>query len=83
MTAAITDAAWWKGDPRKTPPQRSTGMRRNSYLVPMADGTRLAAHVFLPDGVPDGERLPTVMSITPCSKAAVIGAPGWITRKTR
>ena len=51
MTMPISDAAWWRGDPRRTPTKRFTGTRRNSYLVPMADGTRIAAHVFLPKGL--------------------------------
>jgi uncharacterized protein len=65
MTQSITDAAWWAGDQRRTPQKRFGGMRRNSYLVPMSDGTRIAAHVFLPEGLRADVRLPTVMSITP------------------
>ena len=40
------------------------GVERRSLYVPMPDGTRLAADVFLPEQLPAGRRLPTVLVST-------------------
>jgi predicted acyl esterase len=35
-----------------------------SFYLPMRDGVRIAVDVVLPDGVPEGRRIPTVLNMT-------------------
>lgn len=61
----ITDAPWWRGSPEHTPPAPYPGAVRTSRYIALRDGTRLAADVCLPDGLPDDARIPTLISFTP------------------
>jgi putative CocE/NonD family hydrolase len=60
-----SDAHWWAGRPDATPEKRFSGCVRRSLHVPARDGTRLAIDVYLPEGLPPGERVPTILVPTP------------------
>ena len=60
-----TDAAWWAGDPVRSPVSRFEGAERSSCYVPMSDGTRIAIDIYLPKGLRGGDRVPTIIVITP------------------
>jgi len=62
---ATTDAAWWAGQPEATPAKRFSGCTRRSLHVPTRDGTRIAVDVYLPAGLPQHERVPTILVPTP------------------
>ena len=52
-----------------------------SLYIPARDGTRLAADVYLPKGLPRGERIPTILEQTRYWRAMELRAPlGWIFR---
>jgi putative CocE/NonD family hydrolase len=57
---AITDVAAW---PQPRPAFQE--FERSSHYVPMRDGVRLAADVYLPRPLPEGHRLPSVLVLTP------------------
>ena len=61
----ITDAAWWRDDPEREPSPTFSGTTRTSLYVAAQDGTRIAVHLHLPPGLPEGERVPTVLIMTP------------------
>ena len=46
-----------------------------SVYVPMRDGVRIALEIVLPDGIPDGTRLPTILSMTRYWRAEEGGGP--------
>jgi putative CocE/NonD family hydrolase len=60
-----TDAAWWHGSPTATPARLYEGSVRTSQYVTVRDGTRIAIDLFLPDGLADGQAIPTILTITP------------------
>src|SRR4051794_25463402 len=60
-----TDAPWWKGVAASTPHPRFEHNQRTSQFVTARDGTRIAVHLFLPEGLPPDEKIPTIMIITP------------------
>ncbi len=62
---ATSDAAWWQGDPAAAPSTRATGFVRHAQTVVLKDATRIAVYVHLPASLAPGERLPTVMMLTP------------------
>lgn len=66
--ATHSDAAWWSGDPSKTPAARYRDSDRSSRYVIAKDGTGIAVDVYLPRPVAAGERLPAVMMQTPYFK---------------
>ena len=72
----MSDAAWWHGDPDRTPPRLYDGCTRTSEYVALGDGTRVAVDVFLPKGLPAGERIPTVLMVTPYFRAMDLRFPG-------
>ncbi len=56
------DEAWWKNDGRVStisPPYKE--VRRTSVYIPMPDGVKLAADVYLPKDLPEGEKLPAIL----------------------
>jgi uncharacterized protein len=56
------DLAWWEGSayrPVRRPEYH--GVKRTSTFLTMRDGVRLAADVYLPRGLKDGTRLPTIV----------------------
>ena len=46
-----------------------------SVYVPMRDGVRIALEIVLPDGIPEGTRLPTILSMTRYWRAEEGGGP--------
>ncbi len=60
--ALARDAAWWEASPYR-PVRRPEyrGVKRTSFYLPMRDGTRLAADLYLPRGLKAGTRLPTIV----------------------
>jgi putative CocE/NonD family hydrolase len=70
-----TDAAWWAGRPEATPEKRFSGCVRRSLHVPARDGTRLAIDVYLPEGLPPGERVPTILVPTPYFRSMEFRSP--------
>jgi len=72
-----TDAAWWKGNTQATPQKRFTGMVREAHYVTTTDGTRLAVDVYLPEGLPPGERVPTVLIPTPYFRSMEFRRPAF------
>jgi putative CocE/NonD family hydrolase len=58
MTAATPFPAY------KEPANLYAGHTRLSYYIPMQDGVRLAADVYLPKGVPPGVKLPAILTQT-------------------
>jgi predicted acyl esterase len=62
---AMTDAAWWKGESRSEPAKRFTATVRSSRYVTARDGTRIAIDLYLPEGLPPGAQLPTLLTQTP------------------
>src|SRR5882724_4012281 len=62
---APSDAAWWLGDPSAAPPPRDSRFVRRAETVTLRDGTRIAVYVYLPASLEAGQRLPTVMMLTP------------------
>jgi putative CocE/NonD family hydrolase len=51
-------AQWRRDEPR---PPRYAGVERSSRYLEMRDGTRIAVDVFLPAGLGEGGRLPTLL----------------------
>src|SRR6266567_272314 len=49
-------------------PSRSYGFRLEEAWIPMPDGVRLAANLFLPDGAGPAERFPAVLEYLPYRK---------------
>lgn len=47
-----------------------------SCYVGMQDGVRLAVDVYLPQGTPEGQRLPTIVVLTPYYRRFKVTAPG-------
>lgn len=64
-TSPTTDRQWWAGVAAATPQKRFAGCTRRSVYVTVRDGTRLAVDVYLPAGLPPGERVPTILVPTP------------------
>lgn len=62
-----TDAATWHGEP---PPMRYAGVRRSSHYVSMADGVSIAVELYLPEGLPVGATVPTILQQTRYFRAA-------------
>jgi hypothetical protein len=60
--AAAQDAPW--AGCMLPAPDTTRGVARQSQYLTMSDGARLAADVFLPEALPPGRRLPTVMMAT-------------------
>src|SRR5205807_7821322 len=73
----MTDAAWWAGEPGAVPEKRFSGVTRRSVYVPMSDGTRVSLDVYLPEGLPEGERVPTVLIPTPYFKSMEFRRPSF------
>lgn len=64
----ITDAPWWAGTDA-APRERFSGSNRSSRYVAVADGTKIAIDLFLPRGLPPGERVPALITQTPYLRA--------------
>jgi putative CocE/NonD family hydrolase len=64
-SARLTDAPWWDGDPGRTPVKQYKDGVRTSFYIPMSDGTRIAVDLYLPKDLPAGERIPSILTITP------------------
>ena len=65
-----SDAAWWSsGPPEHRPTQRYEGSVRTAQYLEMPDGTRIAIDLFLPQGLGEDERIPTLLTITPYFRA--------------
>lgn len=60
-----SDAAWWADDPVATPARMYSDVVRTSHYVTVRDGTRVAVDLHLPKDLPAGQRLPTILTITP------------------
>jgi uncharacterized protein len=68
-------------EPYPDPGPRYRGMHVFSLYIPAPDGTRLAADVYLPEGLPRGERIPAILEQTRYWRALELRAPfGWIWR---
>ena len=67
----------WSADFATSERRPFEALERSHVLIPMRDGTRLAADVFVParDGEPIGERLPTILLRTPYDRRAF--EKGW------
>lgn len=44
------------------------GMKMEKVFVPMPDGARIAATLYLPDGAPSGEKFPVILEVLPYRK---------------
>jgi putative CocE/NonD family hydrolase len=68
MTSGVglvpSDSATWV-----QPRPEFDGFVRTSHYVPMKDGVRLAADLYLPTPLPSGVRLPAVLVLTPYNRA--------------
>ncbi len=68
-------------EPYPDPGPRYRGMDVSSIYIPAPDGTRLAADIYLPSGLPRGERIPAILEQTRYWRALDLRAPfGWIWR---
>jgi putative CocE/NonD family hydrolase len=72
VTAEISDRANWT---QQAPPAQA-GFRRTSSFIPMTDGVRLAADIYLPDPAEPGNRLPSVIIMTPYYRALQLAGDG-------
>lgn len=70
-----TDTAWWAGAPDSRPIPSYDGCTRQSQYVTMADGTRIAIDLYLPKGLPAGERIPALISQTPYGRGLEFRGP--------
>jgi putative CocE/NonD family hydrolase len=57
------DTEWWRGEHRAGP-EPYKGITRTSRYLTMRDGVKIAIDTYLPAGLPDGERLPTIIQQT-------------------
>ena len=80
FAAAVPLAALAGAAPQvpKSVPQHEVVVRKN-VMIPVRDGTRLAADVYLPakDGQPLEGRFPTILSRTPYNKDGMKGEAEW------
>jgi uncharacterized protein len=78
------DSAWWTFPGRTSgiPAPTFEGIRRRSLYVPMRDGVRLAVDLYLPESLPAGVRLPTIIEQTRYVRSFDLGpgAPPALTR---
>ena len=63
--------------PAQRPETRFAGATRTSVYVPMRDGTRIALDVYLPTGLREGERVPTVLVQTPYFRSMEFRRPAF------
>ena len=56
----LTDAATWS-----LPVRKYTGWVRTAQYVAMADGIKVATYLYLPKGLKDSEKIPTIVIPTP------------------
>ena len=50
---------------QRRPAERYDGFVRTSRYVALSDGIRLATDLYLPEGLPAGKRVPTILILTP------------------
>ncbi|HVV36568.1 MAG TPA: CocE/NonD family hydrolase [Acidimicrobiales bacterium] len=67
------DAAWWSGDPARTPARMYERSVRTSHYVTVRDGTRIAVDLYLPAGATGP--VPTLLTITPYFRSMEFRAP--------
>ncbi|HET7036354.1 MAG TPA: CocE/NonD family hydrolase, partial [Thermomicrobiaceae bacterium] len=72
-TVGDSDAAWWDG----TPSCRThyAGVVSSSRYLTMRDGVRLAVELYLPAGLPPGERIPAILFQTRYVRAFTLRWP--------
>ncbi|MDP8225817.1 MAG: CocE/NonD family hydrolase [Candidatus Lernaella stagnicola] len=59
------DRAWWQNTDEPVAKELPyTGYTRSSFYLPMRDGVRIAVDLYLPKGLPDGEKIPAALSQT-------------------
>lgn len=63
-TTGALDAGWWTDNPPAPVAFEYQGLRRTSQYVTMRDGVKIAVDVYLPENMPDGDRLPAILSQT-------------------
>ena len=66
------DTAWWTGRPA-APERVYHGFTRTSFYLPMRDGVRIAADLYLPKDLRAGDKLPTILSQTRYWRALDLG----------
>ena len=60
-----SDAAWYAADPDTAVEARSyEGMVYSSHYLTMRDGVKIAVDLYLPEGLPPGETIPTILHQT-------------------
>jgi len=74
-SGATSDGAWWTTEPRSAPPKRFAATVRSSTYVAARDGTRIAVDLYRPEGLPAGERVPTILTQTPYFRSMEFRAP--------
>jgi uncharacterized protein len=62
-------------EPYRDPGPRYARTRVFSVYIPMRDGVRIAADVYLPAGIPSGERIPTILHQTRYWRSISLRAP--------
>jgi predicted acyl esterase len=70
-----TDRAWWADESASAPATRFSGATRRSQYVTMHDGTRIALDIYLPNDLPEGERVPTILVQTPYFRSMEFRSP--------
>src|SRR5262245_59752060 len=68
LTAAGVAFAGLAAAPKRVPSQPTYGMAPQEAWIPMRDGVRLAADVYLPTGGRSGERFPVLLEYLPYRK---------------